>query len=133
MYDLEQNIKRDEGLRLKPYRDSNGILTIGYGHNLEYGITKKQAEMILKSDIENASKALINTFPWIVFTTPVNKFNALIELTFWIGIDSVKGFKNMLAALKNQHWTIAAEQLMDSALGRNFTTRAQRLANVIKE
>ena len=39
----------------------------------------------------------------------------------------------MLAALKNQHWTIAAEQLMDSALGRNFTTRAQRLANVIKE
>ena len=32
---LLADLKRDEGRKDRPYRDSRGILTIGYGHNLE--------------------------------------------------------------------------------------------------
>ncbi len=40
-------IKRHEGLSLKPYMDSRGFLTIGYGRNLDAnGISKSEAEYL---------------------------------------------------------------------------------------
>lgn len=40
-------IKLHEGLRLKPYKCPAGKLTIGYGLNLDGGITKEEAEILL--------------------------------------------------------------------------------------
>lgn len=131
MYNLSKSTKIDEGLRLKVYKDTNGFLTIGYGHNLANGITLEQAEMLFDSDIKSARSLLVNKCSWLLRVVPVEKFEALIELTFWIGISEVLKFKNMLAALRNQHWKIASKQLMDSDLGRNFPDRAQKLADVI--
>ena len=53
---LQERIKRHEGLRLKPYKDSLGYWTIGYGHLMTAkekiafadGITKEQAEELFK-------------------------------------------------------------------------------------
>ena len=45
-------LKRHEGLRLKPYQDTIGKLTIGYGRNLDdRGISKEEAEYLLRNDI----------------------------------------------------------------------------------
>ncbi len=132
MFNLEKSIKQDEGIRLKIYKDTNGIMTIGYGHNLTNGITLEQADEILKIDIQTAKEDIANELTWILKIVPVEKYEAIVELTFWIGINGVKKFRNMLAALKNEHWEIAAKQLMDSQLGRNFTDRAQKLADVIR-
>src|SRR4029077_17302064 len=45
-------VRRHEGLRLLPYRDTRGILTIGYGHNLAEPIAAEVAELQLKHDVE---------------------------------------------------------------------------------
>lgn len=45
---LKEELIRDEGLRLKPYRDTVGKLTIGVGRNLDdVGITKDEAMHLL--------------------------------------------------------------------------------------
>ena len=44
-------LRLDEGLRLKPYIDSLGHMTIGYGRALNRrGITKQEAEWMLEDD-----------------------------------------------------------------------------------
>ena len=62
---LIDDLKRDEGLRLKAYQDSVGVWTIGHGHNLEAdppmlkqqavlrtaGIDRAEAERLLAADI----------------------------------------------------------------------------------
>ena len=49
---LIDSIKRHEGLRLFPYNDTTGHLSIGYGRNLtSNGISTQEAEIMLKSDI----------------------------------------------------------------------------------
>ena len=48
-------IKHFEGLRLKAYRDSGGVLTIGYGHTTnvyeKQTITEAEAETLFAKDI----------------------------------------------------------------------------------
>ena len=52
-----QQLKTDEGLRLKPYHCTAGALTIGYGRNLDaVGITEAEADILLKADIDIAAR-----------------------------------------------------------------------------
>jgi hypothetical protein len=52
---LAELLSRFEGLRLKPYRDTVGKLTIGFGRNLEEkGISQLEAEFLLYQDIEQS-------------------------------------------------------------------------------
>ena len=48
LQDLIEDLKRDEGFRSHPYRDTVGKLTIGYGRNLDdVGISEREAEQLL--------------------------------------------------------------------------------------
>jgi lysozyme len=79
-------IKSFEGLRLKAYRCSAGVLTIGYGHTS--GVTEGQeideaeAERLLREDIAEfeAGVSRVATDP-----TP-NQFSAMVSLAFNIGL-----------------------------------------------
>ena len=49
---LKLQLIKHEGLRLKPYRDSVGILSIGVGRNLDdVGISEDEAMVLLGNDI----------------------------------------------------------------------------------
>jgi lysozyme len=49
---LIEQLRRDEGCVLKPYRDQVGKLTIGVGRNLDdVGISSDEAEYLLANDI----------------------------------------------------------------------------------
>ncbi len=49
---LYAELERDEGLRLKPYRDTVGKQTIGVGHNLDAKpISERAASCILEDDV----------------------------------------------------------------------------------
>ncbi len=62
---LVDQLKRDEGVKLRMYKDQLGIWTIGVGHNLEaHGISQAVAEAILKEDIEAAEHDLVTFLPW---------------------------------------------------------------------
>ena len=62
---LRRDVMAAEGLRLKPYRDTVGKLTIGWGRNLEdNGITKLEAEVLLDHDLAAAELECRRAFPW---------------------------------------------------------------------
>lgn len=76
---LIEMLKRDEGLRLKPYICPGGYLTIGYGHVLNngsemdiyiieanYNISPELAELILLSDIQRNEKAVLELLDYTI-------------------------------------------------------------------
>ncbi|WP_337008814.1 lysozyme [Pantoea sp. AS142] len=79
-------IKRFEGLELKTYKDSVGILTIGYGHThaVKAGdvITGEQADAFLREDLQVA-ELTINTNVKVKLTQ--GQFDALASFVFNLG------------------------------------------------
>lgn len=62
---LKQDLVRDEGKRLKPYKDTVGKLTIGVGRNLDdVGISESEAMALLDSDIAAVFAELDRHVPW---------------------------------------------------------------------
>jgi lysozyme len=91
-------IKQFEGLRLKAYRDSVGVLTIGYGHtkgvHSVMKITDSQASEYLVADLRIASTGVRDA---ISKPMTSHEFGAFISLTHNIGVGA---FTNSTAARK---------------------------------
>ncbi|ORM60874.1 lysozyme [Pantoea brenneri] len=79
-------VKHFEGLELKAYRDSVGILTIGYGHThaVKAGdvITGEQADAFLREDLQVA-ELTVNTNVKVKLTQ--GQFDALVSFVFNLG------------------------------------------------
>lgn len=128
MLDLAAQLRRDEGLRLKPYKDSVGKLSIGYGRNLDdVGIFSAEADVLLANDIRNATVILESNFPWTTNLDQVRK-DVLLNMTFNMGIGGVAGFKDMLASVQSGNYSAAARAMLDSKWAEQVGPRAQRLS-----
>lgn len=80
-------IKRSEGLRLKAYRDSVGVLTVGYGstgsHVFEgMEISDFEADNYLRKDIETAEKCIANS---VTVVLTADQHAALCSFVFNLG------------------------------------------------
>ena len=107
-------LKEHEGRRLKPYTDTVGKLTIGYGRNLtDIGISDEEARILFAHDVENAENACLYHFPWFRHLDEVRK-DIIVNLVFNMGINGVKEFKRMIAAIDRQDWAQAAWELSNS-------------------
>lgn len=90
-------IKKWEGVRLKAYRCSAGILTVGYGHTSAAGapqvkegmtITKQDAEDILGRDLVKYEAAVQKA---LTRSPTQNQFDACVSLCFNIGPGAFAG------------------------------------------
>lgn len=80
-------IKQFEGVRLEPYKDVGGKLTIGYGHLVRPGeyytrMTQAQAHALLQEDIKVA-EAYVKRYVKVPLNG--NQFAALVSLVYNIG------------------------------------------------
>lgn len=104
----------DKGPNLEAYKDSKGIWTIGYGHNLQtMKCTVIEAECWLSQDIALAQRAAAKFKEYIFLDTDARQ-NAFVELVFNMGPVKVAEFKKMLAAIAAQDWQKAADELYNS-------------------
>ena len=124
-------IRRYEGFSKLPYKCPTGHLTIGYGHNLENGITPEMADFILKRDLETAERAVKDAFPWWWKLDDARQF-VLVDMAFNMGQAGLKGFKKMLAAIESGDFDKAAEEMLDSKYGRQVVHRARLNAEIMK-
>lgn len=104
-------IKHFEGCKLKAYRCSAGVLTVGYGHtgNVKEGelITQEKAEQYLLDDVERFERG-VNA---LVDNVNQNQFDALVSFAFNLGIGNLKK-STLLRMIKENEFTEAAEQFL---------------------
>lgn len=141
--DLKQKIRVNEGTieyqkYLGHYRDnkffkykcSEGYWTIGYGHRCsedQEPITEAQAEALLDTDIEMASKMAAKIH--LDSHQAVNE--VLTEAVFQIGYTGLLKFKKMIAALKQSDYKEAANQMKDSRWYNQTQHRVQKHIDVL--
>ncbi len=125
---LLDQLTRDEGLRLKPYKDSVGKLTIGVGRNLDdVGISRDEALLLLANDIQNAKDRIEQELPWAGNLDEV-RLAALVNMVFNMGIGGVMQFHKFLAALAAGDFKTASTEMLSSHWAEQVGPRAQRLA-----
>ncbi len=131
MSKLQKMLIRHEGLRLKPYRDTTGTLTIGVGHNLDdNGITEEVAMIVLQLDIASAMIELFAAFPWMS-TLSCTRQDVLIDMAFNLGMPRLKKFKKMLAAVSAGDFVVASAEMLDSKWAVQVGDRAKELAEMM--
>ena len=124
-------IRRYEGFSRLPYKCPTGHLTIGYGHNLENGISANAALFILQEDLARAERAVKDAFPWWWKLDDARQF-VIVDMAFNMGLAGLKGFKKMLAAIESGDFDKAAEEMLDSKYGRQVVHRARLNAEIMK-
>ena len=125
-------IIKDEGLRLKPYRDSVGKLTIGIGRNLDdVGISEQEARFMLENDIGNVYVALDRQLSWWRKLDGVRQ-GVLVNMCFNLGINGLLGFKKTLAAIQFGDYESAANGMLQSKWATQVGPRAVRISDMIK-
>lgn len=129
---LKRQLTAHEGLRLKPYRDPVGKLTIGVGRNLsDVGISPEEAALLLDHDIQTAIVGLSLRLPWFHALDPVRQM-ALVDLAFNLGVDGLLTFKRMLSAMQAQRWDEARAELLASKWASQVqAARVQTIARQI--
>lgn len=124
-------IRRSEGFSRLPYKCPTGHLTIGYGHNLEHGISAEAAEFILREDIERAERQVKDAFVWWPKLTHARLF-VLVDMCFNLGLTGLKGFKKMLSALELDDYETAAKEMLASRWAAQVGKRALENAAILK-
>ena len=113
------------------YKDTMGFTTIGYGANLDAGISEFSAASLLEAQLAEA-EADVGNFDWYASVDGVRQ-SVLVELSFNMGIHKLQGFKLMLAACASQNWTEAANQLQSSAWFGQVGQRGPQLVRLLRD
>ena len=124
---LIEQVKRHEGLRLKPYKCSAGKLTIGYGRNIEdNGITESEADMMLATDLSNSIREVQAN----IDLTHCNKARraVLANMCFNMGINRLLKFVKTIRFIERGAFKLASEEMMDSVWAEKLTGRASELS-----
>lgn len=129
---LRAALMHSEGLRLKPYRDTVGVLTIGYGRNLDHvGISEDEAALMLENDITAALEGLDLFLPWWRRLDGVRQ-RVLADMAFNLGVTKLLKFRNTLAAVQRGDYRAAARGMRNSLWARQVKGRAVRLATMME-
>lgn len=124
-----EQIKLHEGLRLMPYKCSEGFLTIGYGRNIQTrGISPDEAEEMLLNDVSDVEESLArHSLLGKEHSDP--RRAVIINMAFQLGINGLFKFKKTLEAYKKCEYELAAKEMLDSLWAKQTTSRAKALSD----
>ena len=110
---LADRLEAEEGYRSHTYDDSQGHLTIGYGTNLEIGISKQEARFLLEYRLAASMDCFEKAWP------PFSRQNkavqlALTDAAYQLGCAGLTSFRRFLAALDGGNVAQAVEELRSS-------------------
>ena len=124
---LEQ-IMRDEGFRSKPYVDSVGKITVGYGINLDNDpLSEAEGQMLTEGRVRKLIEQLSAQLPW---TNDLDdaRMGVLTNMAYNLGMGGLLGFKKTLALVQERNYEQASVEMLDSKWADQVGARAQRLS-----
>lgn len=132
---LEPMIKRHEGFKNRIYRDTVGVLTIGWGHALLEHSTMPPSvlEALYSADLDEA---------WAITEQLIKSYNVpdiglarkfvLVDMAFNLGYMKLMQFKKMWAALAIQDYDTAAIEMLNSKWAQQVKSRSTELADLMR-
>ncbi|HDT0680778.1 TPA: glycoside hydrolase family protein [Enterobacter asburiae] len=112
-----------------PYKDSEGFLTVGFGHkvlqgdNFNNGITEVEALHLLDKDLALAESQLSK----LNLIIPKDWQDFMIIMIFQLGLSGTMKFKKMIQALRDANYTEAVKQAKDSLWYRQTPNRVNAM------
>lgn len=145
-----ERIKFCEGLSRVPTRCSAGYLSIGYGKNIEtnkltpaekafinhpidaaHPISEKEAEFLLKNDVEKIAKKLDDKYPWWRNLDSERQY-VMLDMCYNMGIGALSKFTKTLNYMKEGNFDAAAEEIKKSKYYRQTGNRGARTYACLK-
>lgn len=124
---LIKQLKKHEGVELKPYKCTSNKLTIGIGRNLEdVGISEHEAEFLLMNDLDTYMTAA-KTYDWYAGLNDARKA-VIVNMLFNMGQTNFNKFLKMKQALDVGDFPEAAKQMLDSRWAKQVKGRSAELA-----
>ena len=124
---LIEQIKRHEGVELMPYRDTEGLMTVGVGRNLAHnGIRMVEAEFMLMNDIKDCMEEA-KTYHWYEGLSGARKA-VIINMLFNLGKPRFDNFVKFQAALAEGLYDKASTEMLDSRWAKQVGKRAVELS-----
>jgi lysozyme len=126
---LNKLIEQDEGFRQFAYRDTKGLLTIGFGFNLESdGLPRQIADLWLDFKLTAIESELNAQLPLYAHLNDTRRI-VLLDIAFNVGVQGLMAFRHMLAALGDDNYELASKEILASELAPN---RKERLAYLME-
>jgi lysozyme len=127
-------VKKFEGLELKAYKDSVGVVTIGYGSTgphvfMGQVITEAQAEALLIKDLSRFESGVTEL---VKVPLTQNQFDALVSFSFNLGLGNLKSStllkklnaKDYLGASKEfERWNKAGGKVLNGLTRRRLAEK----------
>lgn len=125
--ELIKQLRRHEGIELKPYKCTSDKLTIGVGRNLEdVGISEAEAEYLLMNDLSRFMK-MANEFDWYAGLNDARKA-VIISMLFNLGRGGFNKFLKFKQALAEGDHLTASREMLDSRWAKQVKGRAVELS-----
>ena len=140
---LQDEISNDEGVMYETYRCSLGHLTGGIGHlitewdedmysgpvgtKIPHEQVDKWFNMDITRTIEDC-KIIFTTFD----SLPQDAQLVIANMCFQLGRPRLCKFKKFIAAVNDENWMLAGEEMQDSRWYKQTTNRADRLIERIQ-
>jgi len=125
-------LKRHEGYSDTVYLDTKGVPTGGYGHAFLAGspIPREVADILFWHDTKSARDDFEKLH--LDHLNPARR-DVVIMLLFNLGLTKLRRFTKFLAALREENYPLAADELLDSKWAADVKIhRATELANAMR-
>ena len=129
---LIEQLKRHEGVELMPYKDTEGLTTIGVGRNIQHnGIRMVEADFMLMNDIKDCMEEA-NTYHWYKDLSGARKA-VIINMLFNLGKPRFDKFVKFQAALAEGLYDKASTEMLDSKWAKQVGKRAVELSKQMQK
>jgi lysozyme len=116
----------------KLYTCPAGKTTIGYGYNIESnGLSDDLALILLNVELSASRDILSHNVSYWNYLSDVRK-SVLIDMCYNMGWPTLSKFKKMFAALEDEDYQEAANQMKDSKWYKDVGQRADKLIQSMK-
>ena len=121
-------VKKHEGFRAKPYRDSVGILTIGYGWNLEAnGLPAHMYEELFDIAMDDAMKIAKEFTGEVWDKLNMERQAVLVNMAYNLGYRLMK-FVTLRSAIRSLNYEYAARRMRTSLWYKQVGNRGEELS-----
>lgn len=138
---ITEQLKIDEGVEYKIYKDSEGLRTFGIGHLIKSSdpedklpvgskVDKDRVQAVFNADLNTAVSLTKSIYP-SVDTWPGEVQEILVNMAFNLG-GRLRNFQKLAKALNERDWRKAADEMKDSKWYTQVKGRGERLVSRMK-